>query len=392
MRPPPAPLDLALPPPGFFDDPWPHYRQLRATPVADDGSGGLILSRYAELDQVYRDPLRFASDKRAEFGVKFGESPLFAHHTTSLVFNDEPRHGRVRRRLVGALSPKAVGRLAHALTPVCDALAAVIARQGGGDALEDFAAAVPVRVIGDLLGVPERDRAPLRNWSLAILGALEPRLDEAQRTAGNAAVGAFAAYLKELIAERRRHPGDPETDLLTRLVADGDEPLDACELVHNAIFLLNAGHETTTNLIASGIWRLATDPASVAAHSTEAFVEELLRCESPNQLGNRTVVGGCELGGFDIPARTRLTLVIGSANRDPDAFDDPERFAPGRRPNRHLAFGAGPHQCAGLNLARIEARIALDAWRRLPAFRLAAPAVRQRRVRFRGFERLMVTL
>lgn len=391
-------LDLADPPDGFFDDPYPWYRaQREAAPIARAPDGSLLLTRHADLAAVYRDTAAFSSDKKAEFAPRFGEGPLFEHHTTSLVFNDDPYHGRVRRRLVGALTPRAVAALGERLATYCDELLDNFVRGHGGDAIADYAAAIPVRVIGDMLGVPEVDRHPLRGWSLAILGALEPAPDAGRLARGNAAVMDFAAYLGDLIAERRRTPRDPESDLLTRLIAsdtDGVE-LSAAELIHNAIFLLNAGHETTSNLIGNALHLIATnDDARLCDDVDEArFVEEVLRFESPNQLGNRRAARDMRLGEVAIAEGTLLTLVIGAANRDPAVFADPDRFDPRREPNRHLAFGAGGHQCAGLSLARLEARIALAAWRRRIAhFDLSGPAVRQRRVRFRGFETLPVAL
>lgn len=393
-------LDLADPPDGFFEDPYPWYRaQREAAPIARTRDGSLLLTRHADLAAVYRDTVTFSSDKIAEFAPRFGDGPLFEHHTTSLVFNDDPYHGRVRRRLVGVLTPRAVAALGEQLAGYCDRLLDNFVRGGGGDAIADYAAAIPVRVIGDMLGVPEADRQPLRGWSLAILGALEPVPGAERVVRGNAAVAAFAAYLADLIAERRRAPGDPESDLLTRLLAsdtDGAE-LSPAELIHNAIFLLNAGHETTSNLIGNALHLIATNADARAGMRNERdearFVEEVLRFESPNQLGNRRAVRDTRLGDVAVAEGTLLTLVIGAANRDPAVFADPERFDPRREPNRHLAFGAGSHQCAGLSLARIEARIALSAWRRrIPHFRLAGPAPRQRRVRFRGLEALPVAL
>ena len=396
----PAPWSLAEPPHGFFDDPFPFYRQLRDdAPIARASDGSVLLSRHADLSAVYRDAVSFSSDKRVEFAPKYGDGPLFRHHTTSLVFNDDPYHGRVRKRLVGALTPRALAALAEALGPYCEALLDRFAERGGGDAVESYAAAVPVRVIGDMLGVPEADRGPLRGWSLAILGALEPQPGPERLAAGNAAVSEFSSYLDELIEARRRAPGDPERDLLMRLSAgEGDEMLTPAELIHNAIFLLNAGHETTSNLIGSALYILATmhdvrraltaDPEAVPS-----FVEEVLRFESPNQLGNRRAVRDAEIAGVPIVAGTQITLVIGAANRDPAAFAAPETFDVRRAPNRHLAFGAGPHQCAGLSLARIEARIAIAAWlRRFPEFGLAGHPHWQHRVRFRGLTALDVAL
>lgn len=396
----PAPWSLAEPPDGFFDDPFPFYRLMREqAPIARAADGSVLLSRHADLSTVYRDAVSFSSDKRVEFAPKYGDGPLFQHHTTSLVFNDDPHHGRVRKRLVGALTPRALAALTEALGPYCEALLDRFAESRGGDAVEGYAAAVPVRVIGDMLGVPEADRGPLRGWSLAILGALEPQPGAERLAAGNAAVSEFSAYLGELIEARRRTPGDPERDLLTRLIAgEDDETLTPAELIHNAIFLLNAGHETTSNLIGSALYILATMPDVRRALRDEpaaisSFVEEVLRFESPNQLGNRRAVRDTGIAGVPIAAGTQITLVIGAANRDPAAFADPETFDFGRTPNRHLAFGAGPHQCAGLSLARIEARIAIAAWlRRFPDFGLARRTHWQHRVRFRGLTALDVAL
>jgi len=387
-------LRLDAPPVGFYEDPYPLYQRLRTTaPIADDGKGGLLLTRHADLSEVYRDTARFVSDKRAEFAPKFGPSPLLEHHTTSLVFNDDPYHAHVRRRLVGALTPRAVSTLGAKLATHCDTLVDYLVQAGGGDAIEGFAAAIPVRVIGDMLGLPESDRKELRSWSLAILGALEPALNPQQQMRGNSAVKEFAAFMGDLIAARRRRPGDPETDLLTRLIA-GDPPLTDMELIHNAIFLLNAGHETTSNLIGNALHILATTPG-VHPDGTgiDTFVEEVIRFESPNQLGNRRAATNTAIAGVPVSAGTSLTLIIGAANRDPEVFEEPERFIAARSPNRHLAFGAGNHQCAGLSLARLEARVALDSWRRgIPRFALAAPPSRQHRVRFRGFETLPVVI
>jgi len=387
-------LRLHAPPDDFFNDPYPHYAETARTgPVVPDGRGGYLVTRHAELSAIYRDCARFVSDKREEFRPKFGAGPLYEHHTTSLVFNDEPRHGRVRRRLVGALSPRAITALGAGLARYCHDLLDAAAEQGELDLIESYASAVPVRVIGDMLAVPEADRPALRRWSLAILGALEPVLSEQALEQGNRAVEEFSDYLSALIEERRRRPGDPETDLLTRLIV-GDPPLDLSELIHNAIFLLNAGHETTTNLIGNGLHLLITQPESWPEDApVEGFVEEVLRFESPNQLGNRRTACAVELGGVELPPGAGLTLMIGAANRDPRVFADPNRFDAPRSPNRHLAFGAGVHQCAGLSLARLEATIALSTWRaRVSAAELIAPARWQRRVRFRGLASLPVQI
>lgn len=376
-------MNLADPPPGFHDDPWPHYAALRAEGAVRQPDGSVLLGRHADLEAIYKDPVGFRSDKREVFRPKFGDTPLYDHHTTSLVFNDPPLHGRVRRVLTGALTPRALRRLQPRLETLVDGL---LDRMGPRpDLIEDFAAAIPVEVIGDLLAVPRGERAPLRGWSLAILGALEPAPGEARLAAGNAAVEAFLAYLRGLVARRRARPGDPETDVLTRLVQGGD--LSEAELLHNCIFILNAGHETTTNLIGNALWLLDRHPEARGADPA-ALIEETLRMESPNQLGNRQATRPLTLHGQDIPAGTDLHLCIGAANRDPEVFDAPDAFRPARPPARHLAFAAGPHVCIGLTLARMEGRVALSRFlARFPGYRIVG-GERAARVRFRGFARL----
>ncbi len=386
-------FDLRALPPGFHDNPYPVYRHLRETdPLHRMPDGSLFLTRHADLVTVYRDAARFSSDKRREFGPKYGDTPLFAHHTTSLVFNDPPSHTRVRRLIACALTSRAVADMEAGLVRLVDGLLDAAAARGRFDLIGDFAAAIPVDVIGNLLGVPRDERGPLRNWSLAILGALEPTLTPAQVMAGNAAVTDFLAYLEGLVADRRRKPGDPARDVLTRLIqGEGEERLGEAELLQNCIFILNAGHETTTNLIGNALVTLLDWPdvraALIAAPDTMATaVEEFLRYESSNQLSNRMSTMEAEIGGVVFPAGTPVTLCIGAANRDPAQFEDPDRLDVARWPNRHLAFGFGVHQCAGLAVARLEGRIALSRFlARFPRYRLDGAPVRGGRARFRGF-------
>src|SRR5215472_13293902 len=170
----------------FFADPYPTYRALREqAPVHRCPDGSLFLTRYADLDAIYRDRGHFSSEKTAVFGPKFGPgSPLFQHHTTSLVFSDPPYHTRVRRQIVGALAPSSIRAMAGGLALLIDRLTGELERKGRFDLIEDFAAAFPVEVIGNLLGVPHAERAPLRGWSLAILGALDPHLSADQLARG----------------------------------------------------------------------------------------------------------------------------------------------------------------------------------------------------------------
>lgn len=393
-------FDLRCLPDEFYDNPFPTYRALREhARVKQLPGGGVFLSRYDDVLAVYQDPITFSSNKKAEFGPKYGTgSRLFRHHTTSLVFNDAPYHTRVRRTILGALIPRALAPLEPKLECLVGRLLEEASARGSIDAIADFAAAIPVEVIGDLLAIPGADRAPLRGWSLDILGALEPVLSEHALARGERALEEFHAYLAGLIAERRRTPGDPQRDVLTRLIQSEGERLGDAELIENCVFLLNAGHETTTNLIGNAIELLARFPdererLTGGPDLIRSAIEEVLRYESSNQLGNRITTTETEIAGVMLPAGCFVTLGVGAANRDPKAFADPDRFDIGRTPNRHLAFAAGPHQCAGMNLARMEGRIAIAGFlKRFPNYALAAPPLRSRRARFRGFASLPLRL
>jgi cytochrome P450 len=239
------------------------YAALRESePVRRMPDGSWLLTRHADLLAVYRDAQGFSSDKKVEFTPKYGAgSPLLAHHTTSLVFNDPPLHTRVRKLIMGALTRRAIADLEPGLVALVDGLLDAIAARGGGDLVEDFAAAIPVEIIGNLLGVPHETagRCAAGRWRSS--GALEPKLTPEQEALGNRSVTEILGYLRGLVAQRRRHPGDPEHDVLTRLIqGEGGEQLLEHELLQNCIFILNAGHETTTNLIGNALVALQEWP------------------------------------------------------------------------------------------------------------------------------------
>jgi len=391
-------FQLTRVPADFFDDPYRYYAALRESdPLHALEGGGIFVSRYDDAATVYRSPAA-SSDKKVEFKPKFGDSPLYEHHTTSLVFNDPPLHTRVRRLIMGAVNQRAIARMEAQVTRLVDALLDDMAQRGEVDFIADFAAQIPIEVIGNLLDIPKPERSPLRSWSIAILSGLEPKLTPEMHERGNAAVRDFVAYLKGLIEQRRKQPGDFESDVLTRLIQgekDG-ERLTETELYHQCIFLLNAGHETTTNLIGNGLWHLMNSPAEAAKLRKDtglvtSAVEEMLRYDGPIQLNNRRLLAPLEIGGRTFREGTLITIGIGAANRDPVQFPDPDRFDVARKPNRHVAFGHGDHVCVGMNVARMEGRIAFA--RLLARFTRIEPdgaPERDRRIRFRGFRRLPV--
>jgi len=384
--------------PEFLDDPYPWYAALRAhDPVHALEGGGVFLARYDDVLAVYRSP-HASSDKKLEFRPKLGDTPLYEHHTTSLVFSDPPLHTRVRRVIMGAVNQKAIARMEGGVVQYVDSLLAEMAERRVVDFIEDFAAQIPIEVIGNMLGIPRGERGPLRGWSVAILSGLEPVVTPPMMDTGNRAVTDFIAFLKVLIDDRRRQPGDYDTDVLTRLIQgeqDG-ERLTEKELYHQCIFMLNAGHETTTNLIGNGLWALLHNPDQLAKLRADPAlvppaVEEMLRYDGPIQLNNRRLIAPVELADRTLPEGTLVTIGIGAANRDPAQFPGPDRFDIARKPNRHVAFGHGDHVCVGMNVARMEGRIALGRLlARFPKIELAGPTDRDRRVRFRGFRKLPV--
>ena len=393
---------LAAPPPGFANDPYPHLAALREhSPLCPQPDGSWIVSRYDDVRDVLTDAERFSSDKQVDFRPKFGDSPLYEHHTMSLVFNDAPYHTRVRKLLAPFFAAQTLRRLQDRVAQMVDELLDRAASQDTLDIVGEFAIAVPLNLIGDLLGVPRDEREPLREWANLILGGLDPRRTPEQLAAGNRAVEDFKAYLRELIRWKRAHPAQAQDiDILWALIQshDAGTGLSELEIIHNSIFMLNAGHDTTASLIANGIDLLLRHPEQCARLAGEpalmrTAIEEMLRVESPLQFGNRRARVDVTVAGEQLPAGTFLHVAIAAANRDPRVFAEPDSFDVGRDPNRHLAFGHGAHFCAGNAVARMEASIAFTKLlSRFPKLARAGPTVRAERTRFRVIESLPVRL
>ena len=386
----------------YLVDPYRVLAELRAqSPVHKNTDGTFVLTCYADIVQTYRDPMIWSSDKRATFKPKFGNTPLFEHHTNSIVFIDPPDHTRIRRLFQSAFTRKALAAFVPRITNLVDEYLNRLEDQRQMEIVEEFSFRLPIEVVCDLLGVPRQDREFIRGWANAILTALEPTLVQKQLDDGNQAVVDFKQYLGDLIAYRRAHPHDAQdTEVLTILAdaeADGKR-LTEIELLHQCIFMLNAGHETSTNMITHGIHEMLLNPDQIDLLSEnpdliEPMVEEVLRYQAPIQINNRRANSDQILSGVTIPADTTVHMMINAANRDPAQFSNPDRFDITRRPNRHLSFGLGVHICAGNALARVEAQIAFQRlFRRFPKLALTIPAVIAPRLRFREVSSLHVSV
>jgi cytochrome P450 len=373
-------------------------------PVHRNEDGSYFLTRYEDVVLSLRHP-GMSSDKKIDFKPKFGDGPLYVHHTSSLVFNDPPVHTRVRQLLSEAFTPRKITELEPVIEGIIDRLLDRLADLGEFDVVKDYALALPTEIIADMLGVPEEHRHKLHNYSNLILGALDPVVSNEKITEGHNAVEEFSSLLEILIAERRKTPkGGEMGEVLAALIfgeVDG-EKLTSVELVQNCIFLLNAGHETTANLVGSGLsilldypdqmLRLRADPSLI-----KTAVEEFLRFQSPLQIGNRKAMEDVEFGPVGnkvtIPAGSFIHTAIGAANRDPEKFENPERVDIGRKPNPQIAFGIGKHICMGNTLGRIEGHIAVGKLvKRFPNLRAVGKKHFHGRARFRGLDSLPVAV
>ena len=383
----------------FINDPYPTLANLREhDPVHFNPDGSIYLTRYEDVRAVYQDKT-MVSDKTVAFKDKFGEGPLYTHHTTSLIFNDPPYHTTVRKLLAHAFTPRKLAEMEPLIENIVDSLLDDLRNTGDVDFVTAFAMRLPTEVISFMLGVPKEHRHKLRGFSLAILGALDPVVSDQRLHNGNEAVAEFSEMLDDLINHRRANPeGAGQGEVLESLIFGKFEGrrLTQEELIQNCIFLLNAGHETTTSLMANGagMFLQAPDQYKLLCDRPELIenaVEEILRFESPLQIGNRLTSTDTEIGGVQIPAGTYIHTSIAGANRDPAIFTNPNTIDFTRSPNRHIAFITGIHVCLGATLARYEGKIAFRKLvERFPKMVAAGTPERMPLARFRGYSNLPV--
>ena len=393
-------FDLYNPPSDFINNVYKYYNLLREkSPIHKNSDGSYILTRYKDLVGVYRNFKVWSSDKRSEFGAKFGSSPLFEHHTTSVVFVDPPDHTRIRKIFQQAFTPKSILGLERNINKLVDSYLVTMHAKKKFDFVSDFSFRLPVDVVCSVLGVPSEDRHLIRDWAHKILGALEPKLTNKQLDEGSSAVINFKQYLKDQIKFRKTHKDiNKANEVLSLLIEAEGLELSETELLHQCIFMLNAGHETSTNMLSHGLNELINHRDQYKSLQKEpgridTAIDEILRFQPPIQINNRRCLEKTKLGDVVVPEGTSVHMIIAGANRDPLQFFKPETFDISRSPNRHLSFGLGIHICAGINLARVEAKVAFQSL--MSSFReinlLKKPKVANR-IRFREIKEMQIEI
>jgi cytochrome P450 len=374
----------------FRENPYPLYRHLHATaPVQwNDVLEAWTLVRYADVVFSLTDP-RFSADRT----VQPADSSWVAK---SMLVSDPPDHTRLRALVQKAFTPRMIDQLRPRIIAIIgELLERVAERDGQFDLIADLAYPLPVVVIAELLGVPPEDRSVFHDWSSVLAASLDPLVSADLMARVFPAREALHAYLRGIIAERRREPRSDLISALVRVEERGDV-LSEPELVVMCTLLLIAGHETTVNLIGNGLLALLRhrDQLERLQRSPELLgsaVEELLRFDSPVQLTGRLLRQPVEIGGHALQAGDWVLPLLGAANHDPAQFVHPEELDLARNPNPHVAFGRGIHFCLGAPLARVEGQLAIGALlRRFPKLELAGEPVRRHQITLRGLGSLPV--
>jgi cytochrome P450 len=352
-----------------IEDPYTGFRELRETqPVNLTPDGGWRLSRYADVQSLLRSG---RAGMRLTNGLIPGQDESVPGAGLFMLLQDPPTHTRLRKLVKKAFTPRAIEAWRPRVEAITNRLLDSVAESGEMELIADLARPVPATLICELLGVPVEDQEDFTQWTtdathglLTVRGLGDAKTDKRVAAAGTSLIG----YFNQLIESRRGKPGD---DLLSVLIAaeeDGDK-LDPVELISQSIGLLIAGFETTIGLIGNGLTTLIRHPEQLAKlrqhpELAASATEECLRYSGPIVASIRVLHEDTTFGGYEIPCNTEVVALLASANRDPEVFEDPERFdiaryASGSDAPAHLSFGGGAHFCLGAHLARIETEIAI---------------------------------
>jgi cytochrome P450 len=366
--------------PSFRLNPYVLYDRLRVdTPVhktvLPNGTEVYLVTRYAEAQAALKDPRLVKNISNAR-GKTFLQTLGFGGvRNKNMLRSDPPEHTRLRSLADEAFKPKYVRQLRGHIEEIANDLIDKVQAKRRMEFISDFAFPLPITVVSEMLGVPEKDHAKFRQWSSDLIasGALS-----SENPHFSTDILRFVRYVRKLIADHRK---DPRPDVVTQLIEaekNGDR-LSNAELVSTIVLLLIAGHETTVNLIGNGMLALLQNPDQLEKlkknpELIKPAIEELLRYVNPVQLVNRYASEDLEVGGQHIPKGSHLQVLLASANHDPSHAPDPERLDVTRKDAQHVAFGQGAHYCIGAPLARLEGEIAFTALlKRLPNIRLGVP-------------------
>jgi hypothetical protein len=341
--------------------------------------GAYAAARYEDAAAILKDPKRFSSEALAVTAAPawLGPNPV----AQSMLSMDPPRHTPLRALITRAFGPAGMARLEARVRQVSEALAEAAVRQGEVELVDAFTFALPRDIIGAMLGLDPSTFSEFRRWSTN-MGLISSARTPEQYEEIRSVVREMKEYLTDVIHARRRQPGEDMVSDLLQAEVEGQKLTDE-QLLSFLFLLLPAGMETTSQLLGNAVLTLARHPEQLELMRADKthiprFVEEVLRYEPPTQLSFRMAMQDVELAGTKVPAGSLVLGLIGSANRDERVFEQPERFLPGReKATQHLSFGYGVHFCLGAQLARMEARLGLEALvSRIRGVKLRSPEVR----------------
>jgi unspecific monooxygenase len=376
----------------------------------DDSWELTFFTRHADVSGILKDRERFGRDFRHRLDPDEVDQDLYRriyppqwptwtrYIRESFIDLEPPRHTRLRRLVSQAFTRRSSEVFRPQLEEAADRILDRVLEQGSTEVIDDFATPIPVAMIAELMGIPGQDHEQLLRWSHAIVKVFDKNVTDEVGEAAEHATSDFVAYLQDVVEDRRRQGGD---DLISSMleVEEGGDTLTDEEIVGTSILTLNAGHEATVHAIGNGLLALARNQDQYRRLRSgevgiEEAVDELLRFDSPLQMFERWVLADTEVSGSRLEKGSKVGLLFGSANHDPDVFGpDPEQLDLGRGPNPHLSFGAGLHYCVGAPLARVELEAAFGRFSaRVADLELNEASDRIQSLVFRGLGRLEVEI
>ena len=397
-------FDSLLSSEAFNENPYPVYHQMRnEAPVYwSDAWGCWMLTRYQDITWTLQDYQTFTSLGRLTASMDLPEplwekvEPLVRHYSQGLINVDPPDHTRMRKLVHMAFTPRTIRKMQSYIQDIVERLIDDQIERGEMDIIWDFSYPLPITVIAEMMGIPLEDHAKFKAWSGEIVGFMAtPKPTPQILLKSQDALLAMQQYFRDIYAKRRQQPEDDLITALVRAELEGDK-LTEEEMVSSCVTILIGGHETTTYLIANGLYALLQHPDQLRRlrdnpDLADSATEEFLRYDGPFQRNRRIATRDVQLGDVTIEKDQLIMQLLGAANRDPAHFPDPDALDITRSPNKHLAFGYGPHFCLGAPLARLEAPTAFRVLlQRLKNVRLAHDSLEWNNALFRGLKSLPI--